>query len=388
MNFFSIFRVFVAMIFGIVGLMSWPHYVFAQENMYIRPVDVQLSRWFVYDVDPGGEIRDSVRIVNNADYVQHVRIRAVDAQMTKEGGFSLKSSEPEKQQNIGAWVNLKNAESIFIKPGETKDFPFVVRVPDNIEPGDYGGGFILERAEEVFVEDSDGSVSDSSRSEVRISVVASVGARIYVTVKGEKVFRIDWKDYSAERTADGINFSYVFTNQGNTQANLDATLRVKAPFLQSQNIKIPFQVLFPGVSLTPNYVWDNLPPLGKIVATTTVAYQRVDILGDPVQEAEEDSGTWEKTVSFWIIPWKEIFVSILVFLVVLGWLKYNEYRARRIQKMCVAYKFPQAQNLFDLASQFHVDWKQLAKINKIKAPYRIEPEQTILIPKLPPLNDS
>ena len=127
MNFFSIFRIFVGMFLLGVSLMSLPNYVLAQENMFIRPVEIKSTNWFIYNVNPGDEIRDAVRIVNNADYEQYVRIRPVDAQMSGSGTFSLKSSEPENQQWIGAWVSIKNADSISIKPGEVKDFPFFIR---------------------------------------------------------------------------------------------------------------------------------------------------------------------------------------------------------------------------------------------------------------------
>ena len=135
---FPLLRVFTWIIL-ILLLLSWPLLVFGQANMYIRPVEIgpSGSHWFLYEVEPGAIIKDSVKIVNNADFSQQVRIRPVDGLSLDNGGFGLKNSDPDLQEWIGAWIRIDNTESISIKPHETKDFPFTIHIPKDIEPGDY-----------------------------------------------------------------------------------------------------------------------------------------------------------------------------------------------------------------------------------------------------------
>jgi hypothetical protein len=88
----------------------------------------------------------------------------------------------------------------------------------------------------------------------------------------------------------------------------------------------------------------------------------------------------ERTLSFWIIPTKELLISFAISLICFFVLM---YRSRRFQKLLSAtqsYQWPTDESLVAIATRYKTDWKLLAKLNKIKSPYMVFTGQTLRLP--------
>lgn len=367
MNFRSILS------FGIVAglVISIAGSALAQEKMFIMPYKSD-SSWFIYEVDPGDSFKDIMAITNNSDHEQTVQIVPVDAEATVSGAFALKPASSE-QKNVGSWLSVVGDDAITMGAGERKYFQFMVNVPDDVPPGDYAGGLVLIPYEVDNGESSSGT---------GIKTVISVGVRVYMTVSGEVDFNFLWDEYQKSKNANGdYVFNYKFTNDGNVAVEANGSLRLESAFFDSMEIPLTTGVVYAGESIKPIMAWKNPFPFGPVKATTVVDYSRSNVVGALSDASlEEWSGSYTEDLSFWIIPYWEFLLAIMVFVGTFGFTYFRSHRLEKFRSHCSQYVSPIDENLTVIAARAGVSWKMLAKINKLKFPYMVARGQAILAP--------
>ncbi len=147
-------------------------------NISIVPHDEEepFRSWFLYGLDPGQEIEDSFEITNISKEAIIVKLYAVDAENTTNGGFALASEGSEKQY-IPNWIELEETQ-VELGPEEMKIIPFKLRVPEDQEEAEYWGGFVVQQVTWV----GDGLKNTSEKSDTGFDVSYSVGVRTMVRV--------------------------------------------------------------------------------------------------------------------------------------------------------------------------------------------------------------
>lgn len=87
-------------------------------------------------------------------------------------------------------------------------------------------------------------------------------------------------------------------------------------------------------------------------------------------------------VDFHVTPWSEIAAATIFFLVIFfGYLAVKIYlRIKNGRISWVGYEIKEGDGIKSLSDKFGISWKSLAKKNKIKAPFILEPGQVILVP--------
>jgi hypothetical protein len=215
-------------------------------------IDINTRSWLIHDeVVPGDIIEDIVVVTNVDDEEVTALVQVLDAEVSALGAFgSLDKSSSKKG---GIWSSLSESEFV-LGPGETKEVKVSIAVPSDATPGDYQGAVSVQRKASADVE----SAGSSS-----MTVVESVGLRIYLSILGEIT-----KDISAgvpefSRQEGGVfHYLWDFNNNGNTIAVGTLSVTAKsvvfgkdASLIEGQRVTIS-----PGKNLTLPVDFSGLEP--------------------------------------------------------------------------------------------------------------------------------
>ncbi len=194
-----------------------------------------------------------------------------------------------------------------LKPGEKITIPVTISIPEDAEPGGFYGALIISNEPSKT---PDQSISET-QSQTRI--ISRLASLYFIRVNGqvkESGKLDDFKTLGPQRLfneskPDGFEFSYV--NDGrvhlvpygiitikNITGRVITTLPIDAYFA------LPNSTRYRAIN------WEDEAPrfyLGKYTATLSLNRGYGDI-------------TDEKTISFWVIPWKVLVLVLVIILVV------------------------------------------------------------------------
>lgn len=390
------------------------------------------ASWFIYDLEPGEQKQDAVLVVNLFAKPMDAIIYAADSSPSSSGGFALRQLLDE-QEKVGTWVKFfpnnppagflqlfeqkkkditylcgSEKETLRISLGvetiaeqdwndlqkwcegekvierhmEAKEeylIPFVFSVPENADVGEHTGGILIQKK---MAEDA------GTKEGAGIRLTTRVGVRIYQTVPGDVIKKILLEDFKVIKNFKEIDIGKLFSkekkpeeylvqskvrNEGTTSINHQSNIILKDLLFdrRSEDIQREFQVLR-NDSFTSNYAWQS-PRFGHFSFQTEIKY--------------EDQNGAEKVITsdvikLWIIPWREIIISLMIVILILGAIIFFRRRWNRKYsgKGWVRYKVKQSDNIGSLAEKAQVSWKMLARTNKLKKPYHIQAGQAILVP--------
>ncbi|MCU0311222.1 MAG: DUF916 domain-containing protein [Acidimicrobiales bacterium] len=230
--------------------------------------------FFVYNLDPGGSLKDSVTVTNSTDAPITFFLYASDVQENPDGAFALGNPD-DPTSDVGAWVELPT-DKITVPPQTAANIPFSLNVPTDATPGDHAGGIVA--LNEAVRAGDEGGDPDSN---VNVAGRDGVGARIYLRVKGPVEAGLAVSSVSLSTSSStGFRFgapaagsvSYRIVNTGNVRVSPTATARVEGLFgLGAQTLEPrALPELLPGASVEITEPVDSLPPLGLLTASVDV----------------------------------------------------------------------------------------------------------------------
>ena len=338
--------------------------------------------WFIYNLDLGQSADDAIVVSNTTEETVSIKLYPVDSIASNQGNFALES-ESESRDGVGVWIELSET-LVTLEPGETREVPFTITIPDTADVGEHSGGIILQRANPGQVEGTGASI------------VTRVGVRVYQTVPGEIIRDIAIQDFSLERnTSDNppqFRLSLVAKNKSNVTLKPTAELAItgwgktkyfaKSNFNPKEGIVIDLTDLtdfFPGETLsrdwqllrdqvvTTRWEWP-IPAFGRYTFQVRLSYQGNN--GPVVLESQP--------LTEWVVPVRLLLgiIGILVLLFLPLIIKKIFFGKRRWRQ----YKVRKGDQLVGLATQAGVSWKKLAKMNKLKQPV-VKEGQVIFVPK-------
>lgn len=331
----------------------------------------QTKSWFIYNLDRGEEKEDAVNVFNNSDDEVVVKVYPVDATTTGDGNFTL-VDEFAEQVDIGAWVQLFTKE-IGLKPHEVKKIPFVIKVPDNADVGDHMGGIIIQEVSR--------GPAGTSREGMTMSIITRIGARIYLTVPGEKIEDISIADYgflfisrAKSFLEKFLNLNYItdfyleIKNEGNVRIEPEIKINIKNIFGQTAgDLSGKIGVVFPKKSSIIHSRWEKPLFFGRYTAAVSVNYGT-------------NKTTDVKKIIIWAVPYKLLTILAgLIVLIVLLRLVVMYFREAAKEKMAI-YVLSKKETIQEVAEKFKVNWAKLARINKIKQPFELKKGQKLFIP--------
>ena len=343
--------------------------------------------WFIYSLDLGESKEDALLIFNTSDETKTVKLYAVDSVPSNQGNFAL-AAEDAPKEDLGGWLKL--AETfITLEPGESREVPFTIAIPGNADVGEHSGGIIIQKS----------SLAEAL-SQTGASIVTRVGIRVYETVPGEIVKKIELDEFAVKLAAPenqkpfyGIDLSVSNKSTVSLTPKVDLEIRgwgkidyddfedislkkLRLFFTGQEDFPIHF---FSGETLAKDWQllrgqkvsthWEWLKPkFGYFTFQAKITYE-----GDNGPQILETA-----KISVWVVPWAELGVigGVILLIIILFISRKIFFSGRNWNK----YQTKRDDNLPQIAYQSKVSLKRLAKINKIVKPYVIKPDQIILVP--------
>lgn len=246
-------------------------------------------------MDPGEELVKNISITNRTGHKVYFKVSKEDFEGSpdsnsvtvflgdKKGKFSLKD-----------WLNPE-ADDFYLEHGQEITLPVKISVPKDAEPGGYYAA--------VFI----GSYPDpTSKEGQQIKIVSRVGSLFFVRVKGQVTESGFLKEFSSNHyyQKGPIEFNLVSQNDGNVHLNPYGIIEIKNILGKKiSEIKLDPWFVMPDISRLRKISWDRGFLLGRYTATAKINRGYQDIID-------------EKSVSFWVVPWKILAGAIITLLVI------------------------------------------------------------------------
>jgi hypothetical protein len=188
--------------------------------------------------------------------------------------------------------------------GERARIPVTISMPQNAAPGGYYGSVLVSTVKNPDEEVAAGST--------RSPIIARVGTLFFITVPGAIERAGELKE--VRLTHDGlwyekgpINFNILYENTGSVHLNPYGELEIKNSFGEV----VGFVELEPWFALPKSLrsrevMWDREYLFGRYTATVRINRGYDDVVD-------------ERTVSFWVLPWKVVGgIFLVVFIIFFG----------------------------------------------------------------------
>ena len=332
---------------------------------------------FIYQLEPGHHVTDGVQVFNSTQQSQTVSVYPVDSVISSDGAFAC-AQEVEARKDVGSWITLDQS-SVTLAPNSSQEVPFTVAVPVNAGVGEHDGCIAIQSAADTSSASHDG-VALSFRSAIRVVVTVPGQINKQLTLAGVALGGLQ-KDGSYRVTPTARNDGNVSLDTtvkvqlvsaiGTTAASAQGTYPVLPHSEASWNfeLKRPFWGGLYRALVTVSYNGNNNTELG--------------------QQQNVDTVTKQLYSSYFIaIPMPLALVAeLVVFVLILAgivWLISRHKRSRHVRRHWKTYDLEAGDTLESLAQDFHVSWRKIAQVNKLKPPYNLHKGEKL---KLPPIEE-
>lgn len=325
------------------------------------PANPLTGSWFIYSLDRGQSKKDSLTIKNDSDKTQTIKIYPVDATTNNVGEFALET-ESDSRETVGKWITLET-NSVTLAPGEAKQVEFAITIPQNAASGETSGGIIIERI----------SQRDPGSGQSGFIINTRLGIRVYETVPGEVIRKVSFGDSTLEydKKDKMYTLNVIVKNESSISLEPDLKVDIKDTLFGTQNQQLQQKTMIPREGQVKATFTFKEPKVGKFEITPEATYEKADGIRETVVSSQK--------LSFWALPWDEIIIAGLLILANLLFLAVLHLLARKERKYYKSYRVRKEENLGVIARKLGTDWKKIAKINKMKAPYQLEEGQIITV---------
>lgn len=246
-------------------------------------------------VDEKAKARDILKetiSITNTSQRKLTLYPAINDVKPQEGQAEFVSAQgaDDKKDSLANWIELSRGV-IDLLPGETHEIPFVVRVSLNAMPGTY-------HADISFYEGSNRQDAESKSPLAVATVNTEVQADIKESMQLNK-FITDGFFFSG----DDVLFNFQLENIGNQELKPKGEIRI---YDRKGREVASIPVNPEGKSFTPDQAaqlasaWSAAEGFGKFKAFLNIDY------------GNNQSGSLQDTVFFWIIPWQQLLAILVV----------------------------------------------------------------------------
>ncbi|MFA6528600.1 MAG: hypothetical protein WCT46_03605 [Candidatus Gracilibacteria bacterium] len=287
------------------------------------PENTSTNQWFIYTLNLGETIEDSIIIENTSSEAVNVKLYPADYTASTDGGFALEQ-EVESRDEVGSWVTL-SATGLVVEAMSQIVVPFTITVPNDssVDVGEHMGGILIEK------------VSDEEGSEGGLQINLRVGVRIYITIPGEVSESVAVGTIMFDTNLDkriGVVTTNI-ENSGNVSENVKVSTSVENVYPIFDKIWSYFPVenerslqVLRDDDLVSNFEF-NLPLFSYVKINSKIEYtdkngEIVTVEADPVQ-------TWIYPPLMWSIITIASIFGILFFLGVMLFLKIKDRKSHK-----------------------------------------------------------
>lgn len=342
-----------------------------QAGFSMIPSDGETRRQFNMELNPGETKTDSIIIENNNEQPLTLLLYGADATHSNQGSFAL-VNRTATQRTVGSWVKFKES-TVTLEGGESREIPFTIEIPGKVTPGNYAGGI----AAETTTVQSGAKKENNGGTGAGVVISSRLVVKLFVSVPGEKTVKYDWLDY-AHVTSNGEKhrFTMQYGNQGNAAVSVEPKIEFSGFGVEPQEVKIPGTMLLQNEKVTIPYDWDKKPLFALVTAKVTTTFSEYDIANDDNINPEALS----KSITFWVIPWNIAGTVLGILAVIALYLTGKTLMMKKLKKTSKSYEVQEGETLVSIAEKAGIDWKKLAKLNKLKPPYTIKKGTRLQVP--------
>jgi LysM repeat protein len=319
---------------------------------------------FVETIKPLESKTNEVLVVNNSEETKNLLIYAVDSQKSSDGAFAC-AQYLDPKKGVGNWISLAKSE-ITLAPSTNEKIPFTITPPENIGVGEENGCIIVQEKPTQLTQSSGATLSFRT------------GVRVAVTIPGEQIRNVILEKFEIDTR--GVQPKLITKieakNLGNTSVDTDIIL------LQGDKelAKNTYPVLR-GETATYNIELDKPYWGGLIEYTAAISYDKsASVIG--INSGQEKEIV-KKTIRVFVLPQPTaIFViagvfGLIIIALFLVTRLYLRYRYRRL--WTEEYIVGENEDLESISEKLGLPWKMMARVNRIRAPYAVEPGQKIKV---------
>ncbi len=333
------------------------------------------SSIFIYELQPGQSVTDGVEVSNTSDEEKRVKITAVDSTVASDGAFAC-AQDSEEKADVGAWITIPN-DTVTLAPGAKQIVNFILTAPNNASVGEHGGCIAMQAIQDGESASEGDGVVLSFRSAIRISV----------TIPGDIVKALTISKVTLEpnpRVAAQYIVQPSITNTGNVSLDTTITTKLVSLFgIPSGTATSTYPVL-PGSTARWNFTHASPFWGGWYRASVEASYNSntQDGLGESTNQTNT---TTNGDSGFVFIPPHPVAfmieLALLAGIVIALILLIRRLRLNRaVKSQWRHHTVVKGDSLQKIAKHYGVSWKKLATVNKIRAPYHLEPGTDIKVP--------
>lgn len=340
----------------------------SSDREYFLPGTLEEKSDFNFNISPGNKTDSTITFVNKTSLDKKYSLAAVDSEINNQQHIVFKNvSDPTNVVNT--WITFDQTD-INVPAGTTLTIPFNINVPTDTYPGSYYGGISIThgRAEKEDIQPAQAfGVTVQSRNVVAFTI------NVAGTVSNN--YRVAPFDFLPEDSA----YTLTINNDGNVLMSFEGKILVNtnAPFTTSKEVtlSIPQFKLLPGTSITKKIELSDMPFFGELSAQLEGDLKAFNGIKNEYELITQIKEERTDTVFSW--PLLYGFTTILAILILA--LTLSMYSSRKYLKECTDYQVEGNETLTEIAQKHQMNWKKLARINKLHPPYSLKPNQKLLV---------
>ena len=264
--------------------------------------------YFGYELAPGEQLTDTVRVTNRAATPTTFTVYGTDAYTTVDGGFDLLAAKTPPR-DIGSWIAL--AAKAYTVPGNGHlDIPFRLAVPTNASPGDHAGGVIASVV-------TPGTSGDGQQ----VNIDRRVAARVYLRVSGPTSPSLRTESVRVSYDGGDMTVAYQLHNTGNLRITGVSRVRITGPFgiglARTPDAEVP--ELLPGATISVTERVTGVAPAFRLDASVEV---------EPAS-ADGRLPAVVRSAGVWAVPWTVLLVVLVLVAGLVAWRLVRRVRRRR-----------------------------------------------------------
>jgi hypothetical protein len=276
---------------------------------------------YLYAVDPGGQIHDTLIVSNHDDVPLDLDVYAADGFTTESGQLDVLAHD-ETSVSLGTWIDV-DTDHVQVPAGGELELPFTLSVPVDATPGDYAGGILTSLTQ--------------ATQEQGISVDRRLGIRVHLRVAGALApalaiedLRVDYAGTINPFGVGDASVSYTVHNTGNVRLSAAQAVKVAGPF---GLLPMTASAVSDAPELLPGESWKMTVPVAGVfpafLLNGTVAIDPA-LAAELADQPGSDSGLGvvEANADGWAVPWALLGLVLLVAAVVVGGILYPRRRRR------------------------------------------------------------
>lgn len=322
-----------------------------------------------YEVGPTKSVEDVVTIKNySANAVYKLKLYCVDAIQSSDGASAFKLRD-KNQRHVGQWITI-NQDRVELAPGETAYIPYRIDIPENSTPGTFQGGIVAEL-------DTENTAAESNET---VKIVSRFIEPIFISIPGRKKIEYKLEEFSYHNVDGKPQFIVKLKNSGNVFLKAEMDIEIEGTMLATPyNASLNQPSILQNETLESSFIFENPPAFGNYTAEISINVMEYDVMNDELRLLE----TLHQKITFSRIPYLQILIILIVIIVfIFGYKEIKKYRKKYSDDSnnTFEHKVKKGETIISIGKTYQVNWKKIARLNKLHSPYTISPGDIIVLP--------